>query len=110
MSDSNGPSSFGFLNNWKIGLAVCVPCFAVGVGVTYYYYSKSLGMAPPLNEPAVVGVPPETNEIVVQNQIDNKVRTPLAPIMCNPDQGHKRMERVEGSQTQGFPAFAHDLD
>lgn len=37
MSDSTD-SSFGALSNWKVGLAVCVPCFAVGLGVTYYYY------------------------------------------------------------------------
>jgi len=42
MSDSS-ESAFGFLSNWKFGLAVCVPCFAVGLGVTYYYYTKSPG-------------------------------------------------------------------
>lgn len=42
MSDST-ESAFSFLHNWKFGLAVCVPCFAVGLGVTYYYYSKTPG-------------------------------------------------------------------
>jgi len=40
MSDST-QSSFNFLSNWKFSLAVCVPCFAVGLGATYYFYSKS---------------------------------------------------------------------
>lgn len=40
MSDSTN-SSFSFLSNWKFSLAVCVPCFAVGLGATYYFYSKS---------------------------------------------------------------------
>lgn len=40
MSDSTN-SSLGFLSNWKFSLAVCVPCFAVGLGATYYFYSKS---------------------------------------------------------------------
>lgn len=39
MSDSS-ESAFSFLTSWKFGLAVCVPCFAVGLGATYYYYSK----------------------------------------------------------------------
>lgn len=42
MSDSS-ESAFGFLSNWKLGLAVCVPCFAVGLGVTYYYYARNPG-------------------------------------------------------------------
>lgn len=42
MSDSSN-SAFGFLSNWKLGLAVCVPCFAVGLGVTYYYYTRNHG-------------------------------------------------------------------
>lgn len=29
---------FSFLRNWKLGLAVSVPCFVAGLGVSYYYY------------------------------------------------------------------------
>ncbi|XP_050547936.1 mitochondrial import receptor subunit TOM70-like isoform X3 [Daktulosphaira vitifoliae] len=39
MSDST-ESGFNFLSNWKFGLAVCVPCFAVGLGVTYFIYTR----------------------------------------------------------------------
>lgn len=41
MSDSAESFPFNYLPNWKLGLAVCVPCFAVGLGVSYYYYQKT---------------------------------------------------------------------
>ncbi|XP_050441648.1 mitochondrial import receptor subunit TOM70-like [Adelges cooleyi] len=39
MSDST-ESGISFLSNWKLCLAVSVPCLAVGLGVTYFLYSK----------------------------------------------------------------------
>ncbi|VVC27137.1 Tetratricopeptide repeat,Tetratricopeptide repeat-containing domain,Tetratricopeptide-like helical [Cinara cedri] len=71
MSDSS-ESSFSFLINWKFGLAVSVPCFAVGLGVTWYYYFKTLSNTELLDKLAVttsiakkdnVQKPPETNKI-----------------------------------------------
>ncbi|VVC38199.1 Tetratricopeptide repeat,Tetratricopeptide repeat-containing domain,Tetratricopeptide-like helical [Cinara cedri] len=71
MSDSSG-SSFSFLSNWKFGLAVSVPCFALGLGVTYYYYFKTPGYTGLVDKPAAnasvakednVQKPPETNGI-----------------------------------------------
>ncbi|VVC30119.1 Tetratricopeptide repeat,Tetratricopeptide repeat-containing domain,Tetratricopeptide-like helical [Cinara cedri] len=71
MSDSSG-SSFVFLSNWKLGLAVSVPCFAVGLCVTFYNYFKTSGNTRLLDKPtanasiakeANVENPPETNGI-----------------------------------------------
>lgn len=66
MSDCSD-STFGFLSNWKLGLAVCVPCFAVGLGVTYYYYSKK-----PRGNQTRSEAPQCGNEKVHVTNVDNK--------------------------------------
>lgn len=66
MSDSS-ESAFSFLSNWKFGLAVCVPCFAVGLGVTYYYYSKTPGTKP---SGRLEGGVPVTNKSTVVDVVD----------------------------------------
>lgn len=81
MSDST-QSSFSFLSNWKFSLAVGVPCFAVGLGVTYYFYSKSNNKSQLPHEPTAK-----------QHDIDgnNAIRKPLESngIDCNTVKVHK---------------------
>jgi len=73
MSDSS-ESAFSFLSNWKFGLAVCVPCFAVGLGVTYYYYSKTP------NKSGRIDVPSKSKSAVVDiNDDDQVVKKLLEP-------------------------------
>lgn len=80
MSDSS-ESAFSFLSNWKFGLAVCVPCFAVGLGVTYYYYSKTPDNRRPVddNRSVVINVD-DGNEVVRKGVDTNGMDKNAAPV------------------------------
>lgn len=84
MSDSEA-SAFSFLSNWKFGLAVCVPCFAVGLGVTYYYYSKTPSNKQPIDSKvskrSVVNI---ENEVVTKSSESNCVdqNTTIKRVNC----------------------------
>lgn len=73
MSDST-KSSVGFLSNWKFNLAVCIPCFAVGLGaVTYYFYSKSQAKHNDI----------DTNTVKIHNQVGFVVNIrPIIFVTC----------------------------
>lgn len=99
MSDSTN-SSFGFLSNWKFSLAVCVPCFAVGLGATYYFYSKSNNKNQQPHEPTA-------KHDIKGNNVDHK---PLVSngIDSNTVKVHKPTpsEQVEEFKKQGNAEFS----
>lgn len=100
MSDST-QSSFSFLSNWKFSLAVCVPCFAVGLGATYYFYSKSNDKKQLPHEPTVKHRDIEGNNVVQKPLKSNGID-------CNTVKVHKPTltEQVEEFKKQGNAEFS----
>ncbi|XP_025425976.1 mitochondrial import receptor subunit TOM70 [Sipha flava] len=103
MSDSS-ESAFSFLSNWKFGLAVCVPCFAVGLGVTYYYYSKKPDESRPVNTSAaadrsvVINID-DSNGVVQKTANTNGIDRNVAP-------PKSLVEQVEDFKKQGNNEFS----
>ncbi|VVC26081.1 Tetratricopeptide repeat,Tetratricopeptide repeat 1,Tetratricopeptide repeat-containing [Cinara cedri] len=63
-------SYLSFLSNWKFGLTISVPCFAVGLCVTFYNYFKTSSNNRHLGKPtANASIAKEAN---VQNPLETK--------------------------------------